>query len=89
MFLFSMLTSFFALIKTFLSSLLTTISHATLPKLFNYDYNNFAFDYALPFDVNANLGLEANNGIYVRSSRNSNFIGGIEGLGTKGRIDVH
>jgi hypothetical protein len=57
-------------------------------KLFNYDYNNFAFDYALPFDVNAYLGLEANDGVYVRLSISSNFLGGIEGLGTKGRIDV-
>jgi hypothetical protein len=51
-------------------------------KPFNYDYNNYAFDYALPFDVNVDLGLEANDGVYVRSSINKNFIGGIEGLGT-------
>jgi hypothetical protein len=57
-------------------------------KLFNYDYNNFAFDYALPFDVNAYLGLKTNDRVYVRLSINSKFIGGIEGLGTKGRIDV-
>jgi hypothetical protein len=36
-------------------------------KPFNYDYNNYAFDYALPFDVNADLGLEENDGVYVRS----------------------
>ncbi len=42
----------------------------------------------MPFDVNADLRLEASDGVYVRSSINSNFIGGIKGLGTKGRIDV-
>ncbi len=67
MFIFSMLTSIFSLIKTFWSSLLTTTSHAMVTKPFNYDYNNYAFDYALPFDVNADLGLEENDGVYVRS----------------------
>jgi hypothetical protein len=66
MFLFSILTSILALVKTFLSSLLTTISHAMVTKLFNYDCNNFAFDYALPFDVNVDLRLDANDEVYVR-----------------------
>jgi len=38
---FFMLTSILALIKTFLSSLLITISHVVVAKLLDYDYNIF------------------------------------------------
>jgi hypothetical protein len=37
-------------------------------KLFNYNYNIYAFVYALPLDVGANLRFKIDDGIDVKSS---------------------
>jgi hypothetical protein len=37
-------------------------------KLFNYNYNIYAFVYALTLDLGANLGLEIDDGKDVKSS---------------------
>jgi hypothetical protein len=47
-------------------------------KLLDYDCNTFAFVYALPFEVDAKLRLEINDGIYVRSFINPHIVRGVE-----------
>ncbi len=75
---FFMITSLFALIIVLWSSLLIVISYAMVAKLLDYDCNTFAFVYALPFEVDAKLRLEINDGIYVRSFINPHIVRGVE-----------
>ncbi len=85
---FSMLTFIFALTRTFLSSLVTTIFHAMAAKLFNYDYNISIFVCALPLDVDASPRPKVVDGIDFTSSTNSHIVRGIGGLGIIRGINV-